>query len=193
MNSMLGSRRRFLSRLILYGLAPWVGLFVFLAHPDEVEGRLLGVLGIAVGAFALSALWGRLVDPWEALRYALRPVHTVVEAVHRWRAERSEGPSSQQIALEAHLRHVLPDVEIRERRTPAGTSALILGDELLVCLSAPPTTPDEVGALAATLEDLRAPLCDEPVILVLMDETPDALDLSALGDEPRTYLVRPSG
>lgn len=176
MRPALGSRKRFLYRLVIYSLAPWVGLYVVLAGPDGLEGRLLGMIGIAVGGTALLLLVSRLTDPRSALRYALCPVQTAARAVADWRPESGRDPSAQRDALRAHLARALPDVVVEERRAPDQTTALALGEELLVCLSTPPATPGEVEALHRTIGTLRTPLREESLLLVLTNPASQAVD-----------------
>lgn len=163
MHANLGSRKRFLFRMIVYGLAPWVGLYVFFDNPDRIEGRLLGIIGIAVGSLAIYLLFTRLKDPLGALRYALRPLGFVTQLVEDWSLKRSD------LSLGDFLSERLPDVIITERRCPGdGEGALLaVGEELLIYLSPVPQTQDEVETLITRLEELRTPLQEEDLIIVL--------------------------
>ncbi|GEM_PF-4647553 len=192
MRRYLGSRRRFLYRVIVYALLPWVGLFVFLTEYELREGRLVGMIGMTVGIGAWLLLFSRIQDPRSAFRFALQPRRHLRGLLERW--EPSYASSSdpnldldgtlslevQRRALREYLEEALPDVSIGERtladpdpvdtdpkRTPV---ALEVAEELLVVLSPPPSSPQDWEILKDHLEGLRTPLREEPILLVLLGE-----------------------
>jgi len=180
MRSGLGSRKRFLFRLVIYGLAPWVGLAVFLANPEGLEGRLLGLIGIAIGSLALYLLFARLADPLRAIGYALRPISVTSELIARWKPEREP--------LQAFLARHLPDVEVEERRGDELT-VFVVGEELLIYLSPPSLEPEELEGLRGALEALRTPLHEERLLIVLSGDS-SGLERSWRESLPEAHLVR---
>ena len=187
MNANLGSRRRFLYRLIVYSLTPWVGLGVLIANFEEPEGRLLGLIGLGVGALAVYLLFSRLRDPKSAVAFALRPVPTLRRLLGRW------APSSEdaQRALRAFLEEALPDVAVAERVGSKGLRALLVGDEVLVCVpSAEELKPARREELHRALADLRTPLKEEPILLVVLGR--DFAPVKDLDLGPRVQVVQPS-
>lgn len=168
MNANLGSRRRFLYRLVVYSLTPWVGLAVLIANFEEPEGRLLGLIGLGVGALAVYLLFSRLRDPKSAVAFALRPVPTLRRLLGRW-APSSEAERDAPRALRAFLEEALPDVAVTERVGSKGLRALLVGDEVLVCVpSAEGLKPPRREELRRALADLRTPLKEEPILLVVL-------------------------
>jgi len=171
MNANLGSRRWFLYRLVVYSLTPWVGLFVLIANFSLPEGRLLGLIGLGVGALAIYLLFSRLRDPKSAVAFALRPVPTLRRLVERWTPSLApEGDvETQRHALQAFLEEMLPDVTIAERAGSEGPRALIVGDEVLIYVpSSAELEPSEFEKLRQTLDDLRTPLKEEPILLIAL-------------------------
>jgi len=170
--------------MIVYGLAPWIGLYVFFDNPDRIEGRLLGIIGVAVGSLAVYLLFTRLKDPLSALRYALRPLGVVTRLVEDWSLKRSD------LSLGDFLSERLPDVVIEERRCPGdGESALwAVGEELLICSSPALQTQDEAEKLIARLEELRTPLQEEHLLIVL-PEISETVKTRLLGGLPHVHLI----
>jgi hypothetical protein len=159
MNAYLGGRRRFLYRLIVYTLMPWVGLLVLLRNFQTVEGRLLGLIGIIAGSLALYLLLARLRDPKSAVRFALRPVQTTRQAVLAW------PPGTD---LREFLAERIPDVRIEERTAvESSQTALAVGDAVLVYVIEPSSGPEDPGALEEIVSALRTPLREEPLLLVV--------------------------
>lgn len=173
MNAYLGGRRRFLYRLILYGLMPWVGLLVLLRNFGTVEGRLLGFLGIVAGALAWALLLVRLRDPRSAVRFALRPVQTTRQVLRDW------PPGTD---LREFLTERLPDVRVEERTTAESPqTALAVGDAVLVCVLGPSSAPgpEDPGALTKFLSALRTPLREEPLLLIVRGDGSQARRITA--------------
>lgn len=158
MRSGFSSRRRFIYRLIVYSLAPWVGLYVLLANPN-LQGRLLGLMCIAAGGLALYMLFSRLKDPLGTICYAFRPVSRVSQILERWHPGTSD--------LRALLMEALPDIEIKERLAAGERIALAVGEELLVHLSSPLERPEDLKALKEAAGSWRTPLHEEPLLIVL--------------------------
>lgn len=177
MHVILGSRRRFLLRMVIDNLAPPLGLYVFLANPDGIEGRLLGLIAIGIGFLALYLLFARLQDPWSAIRYAIRPRHIVSDLIAGWHLDASDrDPQLQQDSLGRFLSESLPDVNIQERSdSEAKQSALALGEDLLVYISSPLTKFEDIEALRVSVEKLRTPLHEEAVLIVLRDDLAPSL------------------
>jgi len=179
--------------LVVYGLAPWVGLYVLLDNPDRIEGQLLGLIGITMGSFALYLLFTRLRDPLGAIRYALRPLRVVSRLVEDWHSKTPQTERSAR-SLKGFLSERLPDVAIQERGSYGEQGeeiALAVGEELLVCLSPGPRTPEEVEGLIERLEELRTPLQEEPLILVL-PEISELLKAQLISRLRRARLITPN-
>lgn len=193
MGAILGTRKRFLYRIVVYALAPWVGLYVFLTHPNEPEGRLVGLIGIFIGAAAITLLLARLSDPWGALRYAFRPLGTVQRAIRAWQPEgETWDPIARDESLRAHLSSALPDVEIEERHTPAAEGAFAFGGELLLLWWSPArhATTDEIEDLRRRIRDLRTPLHEEPVLLLVLEEISADVAAELRQQVPNIHLVK---
>jgi hypothetical protein len=193
MRRYLGSRRRFLYRVIVYALLPFVGLFVFLAEYELLEGRLLGLIGMTVGIGAWLLLFSRIQDPKSAFRFALQPRRCLRRLVERWEPNFEPGMNTdpdldlevQRRALQEFLAEALPDVALGERTLtdPAGPDtdqaqgkapvAIEVAEEFLIVLSPPPASSRDWEILKDHLEGLRTPLREEPVLLVLLGK-PDA-------------------
>jgi hypothetical protein len=166
MNAYLGGRRRFLYRLIVYSLMPWVGLLVLLRNFQTVEGRLLGLIGILAGSLALYLLLTRLRDPKSAVRFALRPVQTTRQAVLDW------PPGTD---LRKFLAEKFPDVRIEERTdAESSRTALAVGDAVLVYVLEPSIDLEDPGTLGGIVSALRTPLREEPLLLVVRGGSPQA-------------------
>jgi len=153
---------------------------VLVANFEEPEGRLLGLIGVGVGALAVYLLFSRLRSPGSAVAFALRPVPTLRRLLERW----TPSSESSHQALRAFLEGALPDVAVAERVGPKGLRALLVGDEVLVCVpSAEELKPSRREELRRALEALRTPLKEEPVLLVVtMQDQPPASDQApALG------------
>lgn len=187
MRRYLGSRRRFLYRVVVYALLPFVGLFVFLEEFEQWEGRLLGMIGMTVGIGAWLLLFSRVQDPRSAFRFALQPRRCLRRLVERW--EPLHDPDSnpalnpdweaQHRALQEFLAEALPDVAIgertltdadRESESPPALKAIEVAEELLVVLSPPPVSARDWEELRERLEGLQTPLREEPILLVLFGE-----------------------
>lgn len=207
MRRYLGSRRRFLYRVIAYALLPFVGLFVFLAEYELREGRLLGMIGMTVGIGAWLLLFSRIQDPRSAFRFALRPRRCLRQLVDQWEPD-SDPPRNPELDLEAQRRalqeflaEALPDVAIGERTLadPAGTDAdadrakspvsvaIEVAEEFLVVLSPPPASARDWEVLREHLEGFQTPLREEPILLVLLGKPYDA---GSLRDKRIEVLVK---
>ena len=185
MRVVLGSRRRFLFRLALYGFAPCVGSYVLIASRDSLEGRLLGLIGIVVGLLASYLLFSRLRDPLGAIRFAIRPMHIVSRLVAQCHLEGLDR-DQQQASIQRFLLEMLPDVEIQERSdSEAKQIALALGEDLLVYVSAPLTKPEDLEILREILEKLRTPLHGELLLVVLTSEPAPLLQAQLRNDLPK--------
>ncbi len=191
MSSVLGSRKRFLYRVIIYGAAPLLGLFVFLDNPDDLRGRVLGGLAILVGVTAVALFVFRLRDPWGAIRYAVRPVSTLRDVVLRWDASPATGEGELLTSLHTHLRQQLPDLDIA-MGDPTDDGVLTLGDEVTVIPAASPLTTEDRDGLVARLEALHSPLESRALVVVLATNgaREDDVDLSLLEGARGVHVVR---
>jgi hypothetical protein len=171
----MGTRRRFLYRLIVYPLLPLLALYIALSHLGDRDSALLGLLGLILGLTALYLFFGRLKRPLTAIRYAVNPARTVQQALGSWvkvRATTSEKSSDLQESLQA----ALPDVPVKAMSlAQTETACLRVGDELFVCVGPRLQTMAEAEALAGALEEARTPLQEEAVLLVLSQPTDQAL------------------
>lgn len=190
MSPVLGSRKRFLYRVLIYGAAPLVGCFVVLDNPDDMRGRVIGGLAMLAGAAAIVLLLTRMRDPWGAIRYAFRPLSTLRDILAKWDKRRTDGYVAT--SLHAHLRQQLPDLAIT-MGDPADDGVLTLGEELAVLPATSPKTSEERDGLVARLEALHAPLESRALVLVLSATDGDdreRLDLSVLDDARGVHVLR---
>lgn len=189
MSPILGSRSRFLYRVSVYVVAPFVGLFVFLDNPDDARGQVIGGLAMVAGAMALVVLTTRLRDPWGAIRYALRPLRTLTTLLARW--DRPDVSDTDLCAsLQAYLRQQLPDVDAAADHPDDGV--LTLGDELTIVPEAFPQTEADRDGLLARLDALRSPLESRALVVVLASngDDSDRADLSMLDRARGVHLIR---
>lgn len=188
----LGNRGRFLFRVVLYSLAPFVGLYVFFADSYRMEGRLLGFLGMSVGFLALYLLFTRLSDPRSAIDYALRPQRIARQLIRQWQLKAPQDESANpQESLRSFLLEALPDVEVQERSTSDNrSSALAIGEDLIVYFSPTLATPRDMETLIRVVEELRTPLREETVLILLVQELPPQLEAQMLKGLPRVHMMR---
>ena len=186
----LGSRERFLLRVALYSVASCVGLYVLFADPYSTAGRLLGLTGVSVGFLALYLLFMRLTDPRSAIRYALSPQRVARQLIGQWQRETLRETSAHpQESLRSYLSEALPDVEVEKRSTSDGRStALALGEDLIVYFSPTLAAPEDMEDLIRTIGELRTPLHEETVLILLDQELPPQRQAQLLRDLPRAHL-----
>lgn len=171
----MGTRRRFLYRLIVYPLLPLLALYIALSHLGDRDSALLGLLGLILGLTALYLFFGRLKRPLVAMRYALNPVRTVQQALGTW-IDVSKTSLEKAGDLQESLQVAFPDVTVKAAPlAQTETSCLRVGDELLVCIGPRLQTIAETEALADALQEARTPLHEEAVLLVLNQPTDQAL------------------
>jgi len=129
---------------------------------------------------SLFLLFRRLRDPWGAIQYALRPVVRVSQLIEQWqRNARYADWAEQQESLRLFLAEALPDVEMKDRHaSDRKQTALAVGEELLVYVCPSLTTPEDVEALLQVVTELRTPLHEEHVLILLGART----DLVAQAD-----------
>lgn len=188
----MGTRRRFLYRLIIYPLLPLLALYIALSHLGDRDSALLGLLGLVLGLTALYLFFGRLKRPLVAVRYALNPALTVQQALDSW-LKASKTPSERSGDLQESLQAALPDVTMRAAPLlQSEVPCLRVGDELLVCVGPGLQTVAEAEALADALEEARTPLHEEAVLLVLNQPTDQALLARIQERLPRISVVRDS-
>lgn len=190
MSPALGSRKRFLYRVLIYGAAPLLGCFVFLDNPDDVRGRVIGGLAMLAGAAAIVLLMTRLCDPWGSIRYAFRPVSTLRDVVAKWDGRATDGDVVG--SLHAHLTQQLPDLAIT-RGNPADDGVLTVGEEVAVLPATSPKTAEERDELVARLEALQSPLENRALMLVLPATDGDdreGVDVSLLNEARGVHVVR---
>lgn len=191
MRSALGSRKRFLYRVTICAAAFALGLFVVLDNPDDVRGRVIGGLSILAGAAVLVMLITRLHDPWGAVRYAVRPVATLIDVLQRWDGQRPIHDVGLRAALRAHLSQQLPDVAIAVG-DPADEGVLTLGDEILIVPDRRPETIEDRDGLLERIDMLRSPLESQAIVVVLTSDghPNDEVDLSTLEGARGVHVVR---
>ena len=190
MSPVLGSRNRFLFRVLIYAAAPLLGLFVFLDNPDDLRGRVIGGLAIVAGATALVLLIARLNDPWGAIRYAVRPVPTLRTILAEWFATGTDD-AGWVVELQDHLDQKLPDIAV-DNDDSADAGVLTLGEELLLVADRRPATTEARDRLLERVETLRSPLADESIVVVLASDGNDGneVDLSMLQRARRIHVLR---
>lgn len=196
MSPVLGSRKRFLYRVLVYGATPLLGLFVFLDNPNDLRGRVIGGLAILAGAVSLVLLITRMRDPWGAIRYAIRPVPMLKSVLASWpRHQGHQGTDDGDLvfSLQAHLSQQLPDLAIGIG-DPQDDAVLTLGEDVTVIPTAPPQTIAERDGLLERLEALSSPLESRAMVLVLAASdaagATDEADLSHLDRTRGVYVVR---
>ena len=87
----------------------------------------------------------------------------------------------------------IPDVSIQPVALPQSeVTCLRLGEELLLCLGAHLSKPEEVEALAAALQEAQTPLHRETLLLVIQEPTERALLAQLRVRLPRLSLLMSS-
>ncbi|MFB6285028.1 MAG: hypothetical protein ABEK03_00410 [Candidatus Bipolaricaulia bacterium] len=193
MSPVLGSRKRFLYRVLVYGATPLLGLFVFLDNPNDLRGRVIGGLAILAGAVSLVLLITRLRDPWGAIRYAVRPVPMLKAVLASWPRQQGTDDGDLVPSLHAHLNQKFPDLAIGVG-DPQDDAVLTLGEEVTVIPTVPPQTAAEREGLLERLEALHSPLESRAIVLVLATSHAAAAtheaNLSELNRTRGVYVVR---
>lgn len=191
MRPELGSRSRFIFRMVLYSLAPLVGLFVLLNSGAQPEGLILGFIGISIGLVAMYQLYSRLKNPRVAARYALKPHKTVEDAISSYLESLSPSPSVEELMydLQGHLGNILPDVQIEDiRSSPSEAPVYAIGDEIILFAI---ESPNSFAILHEVLEhavSYQTPLQNERLFLIFAGELKDGMTSEILESFPTTKI-----
>ena len=164
MTQHLGSRKRFIFRLVIYGLLPGIGLFVLVYSWGDTAGMLMGAMGVAIGLMAQYMLYARLTHPISAFQFALKPNYVVNRIATQ---ALSSGTINTEEALLNEISYLTkqhyPDVLVERRGDDADEpNAVVLGEEFIL-FSTDSTDDDHIEELK---QGLQTPLKNEVCIAI---------------------------
>jgi hypothetical protein len=193
MRPELGSRKRFLIRLVTYLIAPLFGFYLLFTSDPTSDGSLVGGIAIVIGVLALYMLFSRLKRPASVIRYALQPDKTMGALV---KSDLSAEPWLTGFidwgnAFHHRVSEELPDVEMEEIPMD-GAVAFVIGDEYNIILAEVPSTSEKTSQLLLHLHELERPLHTEKMIVVFGQKIGSELRRELMREWPNARIFEPA-
>ena len=172
MNQPLGSRKRFIFRLVVYGLLPGIGLFVLVYSWGDTAGMMMGAMGVGVGLLAQYLLYARLEHPISAFQFALKPYYVVERVTTQALASNASSTSEGVLNEISYLtKNHYPDITIERRSTDSDfADAIVLGEEFVIFAVDSDDTTNTQAQIEELKETLETPLQNEKFFVVKLKE-----------------------